>query len=312
MASAMYFSKHIGKKIDDTIDYVTNPNLLDNWYFVNPVNQRGSTSYPTGGVYTVDRWKSIYTRTAVELTSLGVKLSTTTSDTGYFQQYLENPAQYYGRQITISVLIDGTDLITNTAVIPTSKPTASTKICGLSIRSATACGLYLSASGGLTAQFAVLSGSSYTITAVKLELGEQQTLAHQDASGNWVLNEIPDYGEQLARCQRHQYVIAYTGTYGFFGTVLTKPDANASRASVTVPVAMRIAPKVTMEGNFYIQSEGALDTAVTGVAWAALDASNTVRLALNHSAKSSLVHAGVGLLTNGSSTTSKLIFDANL
>ena len=41
------------------------------------------------------------------------------------------------------------------------------------------------------------------LVAIKLELGDQQTLAHQDADGNWVLNEIPDYGEQLARCQRY-------------------------------------------------------------------------------------------------------------
>ena len=44
---------------------------------------------------------------------------------------------------------------------------------------------------------------SHVIKAVKLALGSQQTLAHQDADGNWVLNEIPDYGEQLARCQRY-------------------------------------------------------------------------------------------------------------
>ena len=46
------------------------------------------------------------------------------------------------------------------------------------------------------------SGNLY-IKAVKLEIGSQQTLAHKDTSGNWVLNEIPDYGEQLLRCQRY-------------------------------------------------------------------------------------------------------------
>lgn len=43
---------------------------------------------------------------------------------------------------------------------------------------------------------------SVDILAAKLELGDKQTLAHQDASGNWVLNEIPDYGEELRKCQR--------------------------------------------------------------------------------------------------------------
>ena len=33
----------------------SNPNLLDNWYFADPINQRGQTEY-TGAVYTIDRW----------------------------------------------------------------------------------------------------------------------------------------------------------------------------------------------------------------------------------------------------------------
>ena len=47
------------------------------------------------------------------------------------------------------------------------------------------------------------AGATFTVKAVKLELGSQQTLAHQDANGAWVLNEIPDYGEQLLKCQRY-------------------------------------------------------------------------------------------------------------
>ena len=38
------------------------------------------------------------------------------------------------------------------------------------------------------------------IYAIKLERGGVQTLAHQDSSGNWVLNEVPDYGEELLKC----------------------------------------------------------------------------------------------------------------
>ena len=32
-----------------------NENLLDNWYFADPINQRGQTEYTEGG-YTIDRW----------------------------------------------------------------------------------------------------------------------------------------------------------------------------------------------------------------------------------------------------------------
>ncbi|RHT58864.1 hypothetical protein DW766_01615 [Butyricicoccus sp. AM29-23AC] len=42
-------------------------------------------------------------------------------------------------------------------------------------------------------------GTSTLIKAAKLELGSTQTLAHKEGD-KWVLNEIPDYGEQLRRC----------------------------------------------------------------------------------------------------------------
>ena len=44
--------------------------------------------------------------------------------------------------------------------------------------------------------------SGETIFAAKLELSDRQTLAHQEGD-KWVLNEVPNYGEQLARCQRY-------------------------------------------------------------------------------------------------------------
>ena len=46
------------------------------------------------------------------------------------------------------------------------------------------------------------AGTTFTVKAAKLELGSTQTLAHKE-NGVWVLNEIPDFGEQLRRCQRY-------------------------------------------------------------------------------------------------------------
>jgi hypothetical protein len=40
-----------------------------------------------------------------------------------------------------------------------------------------------------------------TLVAAKVEIGDTQTLAHQDANGNWILNEIPNYNEQSFLCQ---------------------------------------------------------------------------------------------------------------
>lgn len=74
------------------------------------------------------------------------------------------------------------------------------------------------------------------LVAVKLELGSQQTLAHQE-NGAWALNEIPDYGEQLRRCQRYFQVIqqysAYPAAIDVNGNLL---------AAIVLPVEMRISP----------------------------------------------------------------------
>jgi hypothetical protein len=46
--------------------------------------------------------------------------------------------------------------------------------------------------------------------AAKLELGTHQTLAHQDADGNWILNDPPpDPALELAKCQRCYEVVPF-------------------------------------------------------------------------------------------------------
>ena len=97
-------------------------------------------------------------------------------------QRLENAAQYNGRLLTLSVLKGSSGLSYHTMVA--SGWTETTDILG-------AFGL----------EFIWLHTGD-TWFAAKLELGSQQTLAHQE-NGVWVLNEIPDYGEQLRRCQRY-------------------------------------------------------------------------------------------------------------
>ena len=70
------------------------------------------------------------------------------------------------------------------------------------------------------------------LVAIKLETGPQQTMAHQE-NGVWVLNEIPDYGEQLRRCQRY-----YCEGYAI---AVQSRDVNWT---VPCPISMRAAPAV--------------------------------------------------------------------
>ena len=81
-----------------------------------------------------------------------------------------------------------------------------------------------------------------SIKAAKLELGSQQTLAHQE-NGVWVLNEIPDFGEQLARCQRHQFN-ANPKRYGR-PSIGVSTSQSSGAFVLSLPVTMRAIPTVT-------------------------------------------------------------------
>ena len=187
--------------------HYSNPNLLDNWYFGNPINQRGQTSYTDAG-YGIDRWKLISGGSGTRWMLIEddwITIGTDTEYGVYFAQIIDPSVvkAIAGKTVTLSVLageksgnftgnilingsrndywvIEANDVSTKKYTVPANATTMFVQYAE-------------SGSGAGTCQ----------LKAVKLELGSQQTLAHRDADGNWVLNEIPDYGEQLARCQRY-------------------------------------------------------------------------------------------------------------
>lgn len=198
---------HTAQEIDDAVDLalpggyydkwvsqLANPNLLDNWYFGNPVNQRGQTER-TGSQssYFIDRWKFGSYGQTVTVTESGLHWSTATGI--WCTQVLENFDELIGRTLTLSAIIDGI-LYSVTGVLNASSKIGMQPVGNLFVE------LTHDEKG-----FRLVSYNNptpmVTILAVKLELGSQQTLAHQGENGNWVLNEIPNYGEQLARCQRY-------------------------------------------------------------------------------------------------------------
>ena len=174
-----------------------NDNLLGNWYFGNPVNQRGASGTISTAGYFFDRWKLV--SGSVTINSGGIVLN------GTIAQVREYAV---GQAVTATVLTpDGV-----TDVTPVYDDEAKTFT--------------------VTAQ-------GKTIKAVKLELGTQQTLAHQE-NGVWVLNEIPDYVEQLRKCQRYLYV--QSGSMMVCG-VLTGSKKILTLA-IPVPSPMRSLPSL--------------------------------------------------------------------
>lgn len=189
-----------GGYIDAAIQAKPNQNLLDNWYFANPVNQRGKTKY-SGNSYCIDRWFSGNNKVTLEDDGI---LITSVDKLSIFRQYIEFPNLFSGRTVTFSVdseIVSGiwfltdlssfsaahTDYAIHNGVTSYSFPVNNSSAQG----PAPAIGLFSSS-----------VGSQIKVHSIKLELGSKQTLAHQE-NGVLVLNEIPDYGEQLARCQRY-------------------------------------------------------------------------------------------------------------
>lgn len=184
-------------------------NLLDNSCFAGggsqqgggqfPINQRGMTSYTTG--YGIDRWTTGY---GVQLVSSGIKL--VLSGLGTYAGVAQNIDAFVsgwlkGKTVTMSAIFNG-ELISGTWTIPTTAfpvdgyvvpPVAGTNGW---IQLYSPDGVHISA-GCFT------QTSDTVVPAVKLELGDTQTFAHQE-NGVWVLNDTWNYGEELAKCQRYQ------------------------------------------------------------------------------------------------------------
>lgn len=169
-----------------------NPNLLDNWYFGNPVNQRGQASYK-GAVYGIDRWRSWMDSGVATINDGYIHIE------GSYCQPIE-PRVYIAcsnvGNITCSYLTkDGT------LGFATAYPD-NVGSYGMEFNVGGWFNLIPSGTGeNMSAGFDLhFYNDVADVVAVKLELGAEQTLAHKNESGNWVLNEIPNYSEQLLRC----------------------------------------------------------------------------------------------------------------
>ena len=182
-----------------------NRNLLDNWYFVNPVNQRDASGTISSAGYFLDRWKLV--SGSVTINTDGITLN------GTMQQVLETAPV---GTVTASALTQaGVG-----EVVPTYNSETKT---------------------------VTVTAAGKKLVAVKLELGTEQTLAHQNSSGAWVLNEMPDYGQELTKCMRYLQIISTPYNTSGNGVAIGYAN-NTVDLWVPIPLAvpMRISPTPTI------------------------------------------------------------------
>lgn len=231
------------------VTWACNPNLLDNPDYA--VNQRGITNLPAEAGYYADRWWKYGGATTGTVSRGNVHLISDGTATCGWSQIVEADRLIAGMTYTLSFLIKpvSIDVLTNIRLSygnnrndnsGTSNLPADTPLNAWTVFSYTFT-LPESSDGFYNFRARALAvPCEFEIGPGKLELGAQQTLAHQDSSGAWVLNEIPDYAEQLRRCQRYLYV--QRGIMLVCGVITgAKKTMNVA---VPVPVPMRSLPSL--------------------------------------------------------------------
>lgn len=257
--------------IDQAVGTFVRPNLLDNWYFGRPVDQRGGYVVPggtqiysdtsftdtspglttawrkveyvnstfciyrgtdgtglyyvktadavrgyMGNGYTVDRWM-------IDVQSINVVDNGLTLNNALdmFQRCEGNTMnRLLGRTVTLSLLTADNRLFYGTMTLPSDRKSGGEFVTAYTdANGALQCYIDGTDNSNIDQIFRIYTKTTVTIFAAKLELGPTQTLAHREGD-KWVLNEVPDYGEQLRRCQRycrpipHRLdVYAVNGTY---------------------------------------------------------------------------------------------------
>lgn len=319
------------------VDYVNTfvrPNLLDNWYFVGggsqqgggqfPINQRGQTSYTNG--YGIDRW---YDSSGVSqsLRSDCVRLTTTSSTAGRsMRQSPENSEKLQGKTVTLSVLFGN---VPNNAVycglFMGAEPNGATST--ISISGNATSGSLMKVTATLNGNFSTYPyitaligfvnnsagvGVTADVKAAKLEIGSTQTLAHQE-NGVWVLNEVPNYQQELAKCRRYQLELVPTGdtTNSCVGTGSPTSSSNAN-IFVPTPSEMRTVPTVTNAGTWKLVRDGQAVSSGTTVSEISVVSKSANGITLACTASSLNTSYGCTLWNVGTGGTDSLLMDANL
>lgn len=290
--------------VSNQLGTFTRPNLLDNWYFGNPVDQRNGYIIPRdtqiyadstltdtspgvttawrqveyvnstyciyrgtegsglyyvktsdaipgycSAVYTVDRWKITYRNGQISIKDGYVSLLGSGMN---FSQILDENVYkpLRGKTVTLSIIGRGDcQIVSEDAQSSYHAAFINSDVFTLASVS------FLAKSDSDRFIFHIKPNTSnpVDILAAKLELGPTQTLAHQE-NGQWVLNEVPEEGEQVSRCQRH--FVRINNVYAAGHVALN----TTTYVDVVTPVPLRTIPVLTVRNYGQLSSAGTLIT----------------------------------------------------
>ena len=212
----------------------SNPNLLVNWDFRNPVNQRGQTSYTTETniVYSLDCWQ-IGGNGSLNIEDGYIRVFRKIDFENMFQK-IEKTSELAGKTITFSACMGGQANMTLN-VNGNYSAYAFKREEGIEIVE-----LSYTLSEDLNNLEVIIQppedNTSFDLYAVKLEVGSISTLALD-------LMQPSDYAAELRKCQRYLQVIKADGILEL-GNLHTY-DIDAGYFSFPLVCTMRIKPTLT-------------------------------------------------------------------
>ena len=268
---------------------ISNPNLLTNPWFT--VNQRGSNSYSGQDIYTVDRWKMKYsTSGTVAVSSSGITLSGVYL---YITQPFESLTQFMNKTLTASILLSDGTLYTGTGTYTGSHVEFINEDGGNLL-------VWLhTGTGGF--MVACTNSSTYTIRAVKLELGSISTLA---------LDTAPDYTTELLKCQRYYYRVAARKANATMAAV-SAWNSTTVAAVIPTPVPLRTnTPTFSSGGTMKVMLGASTTKTISSISMGTDNGYQSILLFFT--VASGAVEGMAGLLVASASGGDYLAFDAEL
>lgn len=276
----------------------SNRNLLDNPFFT--VRQRGDGPFTSAG-YTVDRW-TMTANATVTAESGGLHFVAAQTYRG-FSQYLETPANLAGLTVTLSVDITSLNggfyvRLYNGAGSPFETHQFSEGLNSFTFT--------VPANGLKEVYFTNISATScdVLIHAVKLELGSVSTLA----------NDVPpEYGEELLKCLRYQWIVNAESVYGVVGDATVTTQNTEAMMVVHYPVPMNKVPTLSVSGAFRTVGGNGSTVQVGSVTSMAVTSNasnkNFARVTINGT---TMGGTGTSVVVGANGAGAKLIFDANI
>ncbi len=213
----------------------SNPNLLDNTNFFNPINQRNQTSYSNTDAapkYSIDRWQvlsgtfDVQTRTYTSNSTLGIYGN-------QFRQYIPLESVSIGDTITVSSVINDTRQIFTTTI-----PQYGDAVADAPFLLETTWGgfkmITREAEHAALLTMVVNVSQSITVDWIKMEFG------------NFATPYVPKgYGAELAECLRY-----FQRVYADWRIYPTLKDMPYRFSQSTLQV-MRIKPTISAHGTPY-------------------------------------------------------------